>query len=126
MDWKQELLKRLDALAEKLGTTGAYLWAVLYRQARLEGMADTADAIFLGILTYIAYHVAKTCYKKYQEKSEKGHYSSGDAWMAGTIILSVVGTAFSVWSFCVLHSAVLESLNPGYYALEKILQTLGK
>lgn len=127
MDWKQELLRRLDALADKLGTTGAYLWATLYRQARLEGLADGADAIFLGVLTYIAYRMAKGCYEKYKEKKEAGHYSSaGNGWMAGVITLSIVGTGFSVWSFCVLHNAVLECLNPGYYALEKVLQTIGK
>jgi len=120
MDWKTELLKRLDALADKLGTTSAYLWHVLVKQAIATGVADviTSLILVLGIVfAFKFYHWA-------DEKAKDCHDDSG--YIVLRIVL-VIGAGVSVIeSFCSLYSGILELVNPEYYALHEILQTLSK
>ncbi len=117
MDWKQELIKRLDALAAQLGTTGAYLWEVLVRQAKISGYTDLGCTVFLGALTYAGYKMARILWDKHEED---GGYA------VGAVLIGCVSVGISIWTVVTLQVAVLELSNPSYYALEKILQTVGK
>ena len=40
MNLSPEVLAKLDALAQKLGVTAQYLWAILVRQARIEAIQE--------------------------------------------------------------------------------------
>lgn len=128
MDWKQELLKRLDALSDKLGTTGAHLWAVLVRQASLEGGMNIGDAVILVVLAVVGYHFAKHCYRKYVEanKNNNGYSSKGDGWCFGYIALGIVSGALVIIATCIAHQGLLSLLNPEYFALSRIIETFGK
>lgn len=126
MDWKQELLKRFDAVAAKLGTTAEYLWAVLVKQSIAQGIADAIIALLCLIAVLVLYKsVLPYCSKRFAEEDEKGcgteigwEFAIGFT-IAGIVVLSV---AFGVN----LHDAVLELVNPQYYALHEVLQTLGR
>jgi len=124
MDWKQELLKRLDALADKLGTTGAYLWQVLVRQAVLGGVADSVVAVFLGVAAYLAFKYARYCYGKYIESSQKDRYYPSEGWIAGYILLGIACAGLALASTLVAHDAILELMNPAFYALKEVLSSV--
>ena len=50
----EELLKRLDALAAKLGTTGEQVWAILVKQARIEAITHALGGLAFAALIFYA------------------------------------------------------------------------
>jgi hypothetical protein len=48
-----EIIKRLDALAEKVGATGEYLWRVLVRGEIVAGIVYIGVAVFLGTVALV-------------------------------------------------------------------------
>lgn len=114
MDWKQELLKRLDALADKLGTTGAYLWQVLVKQGIVTGVQDC----LIGLTWLIFWIVALKLGKHLRESGTENQ----DAGWVLTIGCNGMWIVIGIY----LYSGIAELLNPEYFALTQILQTLGK
>jgi hypothetical protein len=118
MDWKQEMLKRLDALADKLGTTAAYLWSVLLKQARLDGIESLIAVGFLTALAVTAYKYGNKCFV-YAEETDDDFYVGG--YTLRVVMFLCLGIA--CWY---LSDAVEHFLNPSYFALHEVLETLGK
>jgi hypothetical protein len=118
MDWKQEMIKRLDALADKLGTTAAYLWSVLVKQAWLNGIDDLMAVGFLTVLAITFFRYSNKCFVK----AKKGD----DSYYVGAYILRVamfiaIGIAIACFSDGIQHF-----INPAYFALHEVLETLEK
>jgi len=122
MDWKQELLKRLDSLAEKLGTTGAYLWQVLVRQGRVEGIADLVTAGLLGIIIFCLYKTIQLFHRKAEAEDTFDDFG----WIVGQIIAGISLVLATVFLCVALYNGILEIANPEYYALHEVLQTIAK
>lgn len=121
MDWKQELLKRLDTLADKLGTTAAYLWHVLVKQRIAEGIENILIGLVwteLWIAILIISHKMRT--KIAQESDEK------DNWIAGGYAVLGVGQMCLLGIGTYLFDGIVQLINPEYFALERLLQTIGK
>lgn len=117
MDWKQELLKRLDSLGAALGNTGAHLWEVLVRQSIAMGVADAILALICLVAMFVFLRYARKCWLLSENRQ---------GYIALTGLL-IVGTCITFFAFGVnTYSATLELINPEYYALEKVLQTVGK
>ena len=116
MDWKQEILKRLDALADKLGTTAAYLWAVLIRQAKIEAITDI---LWIVLVIGIVYGVVRWTINYYTRHDElmDGEPKEGIplvvAWIIGAICIG-----FGIACLFELPTLIL---NPEYWALQQIL-----
>lgn len=121
MDWKAELIKRLDALAEKLGTTGAYLWSMLVKQAYYTGIQDAIWAAAFLIVAILGYKGVRYSYTK----SCADHYGA-EGWVYG-VVFGCIGVVACVGLFLGFSTeAIKEIANPGYYALKQILETVGK
>jgi hypothetical protein len=118
MDWKQEMLKRLDMLADKLGTTTAYLWSILLKQAWLDGIELLIAVGFLTVLAVAAYKYGNECFV-YAKETDDDYYSGG--YFLRIVMFLCLGSA----CWC-LGDAVEHFLNPGYFALHEVLETLGK
>lgn len=118
MDWKQEVLKRLDALAEKLGTTAVYLWAVLVKQAYLTGIGDGIVALMLFGVSWFSIK----CFNKTLVKAAE----EDDDWYFASVLLGIVIAVLILSGINYGLDSFRELLNPGYYALHDVLQTLGK
>lgn len=119
MDWKQELIKRLDALADKLGTTGQYLWTVLVKQAYVVGFTDF---IWVGFYIGAAYALYKAgnYFRETADEEREGAF-----WVPAIISwIAVVGMVIGVFYNAI--EGVQYLINPQYYALHEVLQTLGK
>lgn len=117
MDWKQELLKRLDAVASKLGTTTEYLWRVLVKQGYVEAIATLCIIPVLLLCAYGCYVFVK---KIWAVGVKDDWDSPGPRFgvvfgIVGSIILVVV-------SACNAYYGVIQLLNPEYFALQQILQ----
>lgn len=123
MDWKQELFKRLDALAEKLGTTAAYLWSVLVRQAVAEGVGSlvTAVAMMVGVVVLIKL-AGKAQKHKLGDVNNDGFFNEFVGWF---LLPAAATGAFAIGIACLIDG-FQHLYNPAYFALHEILNTLGK
>lgn len=114
-----ELLKRLDALAAKLGVAAQYLWSVLLRQAQVEAWKDIVEGSIWAVVAIVSGIMLVTTIRR---ESKKDGY---DGWMPEPIILAIAATIFLlvgiVVAGCLLDSAIDPLFNPGYWALHHIL-----
>lgn len=113
----EEILKRLDALAAKLGTTSTYLWSVMVKQAIVTGYVDLGVAIIFvlvgaaaGLMLGLFIRFAKSDKYKYDE------WPLGCSILAGVVLLLCIGIAIGF-----SYSAALELANPQGWALQTIL-----
>lgn len=123
MDWKQELLKRLDILADKIGTTGTYLWHVLVKEGYISGIKDVGLSILFLIIFSISTPYAVKFWKKVYKADAYKSDESDIAWGFVFSLLSLVGFVFFI---CFIYDGIGELFNPEYFALQKLLETLGK
>lgn len=120
MDWKSETFKRLDAIGEKLGVAAAHLWSVLIRQGIAVGMQDCLiGMVWLGLwiaAMVISRHMRKTL-------AVKDDYE-GENWIVGGYVLMGLAQLFLVGVGAYLFQGIVELVNPEFYALQTLLQSL--
>ena len=128
----EEVLKRLDALASKLNTTGAHLWEVLVKQARIEAIEWVCWALFWFALTYLSYKGGMYVYKRCEEPSiavKADKVFDLPEWrgrgsveiFVGLFIVALVALVFGVACLSGLPGMFL---NPEYWALKKVMESL--
>lgn len=111
-----ELLKRLDLLAQKLGVTIEHLWQVLVRQAYIEAYF----AIFWVILSVVLVTVACRYIVKTIDIAVKNNY---DERLSGRIVMSFV---LGILALTSLMAALTQCsdfgylFNPEFYALDQV------
>ena len=113
-----EILKRLDALAAKLGIATEHLWSVLVKQGTVEGaygvamMAAGAGLILCGALL------------GRKALSKESMNSDGPERFIGFLIPAMVGTVFGFISIGAGFFLTKYLFNPEMYALTEILRVL--
>jgi len=122
VDWKTEVLKRLDVLADKLGTTGTYLWHVLVKQGIVIGAIDLFIASVFLILAILAFKVSYRGYSNFANDWDDTEFKHGSRFAVGFIAGIVASGVFLVH----LTDGLQELLNPEFYALNTILEKFGK
>lgn len=118
---QQELLKRLDAFAQKLGVTAEHLWGVLVKQAQIEATIAFGWTIFELILFVIAVLCLRAAYKHGREWLDGEKYIP--LWATAlygcfATPLSIIAAMFNLFDFIRWYS------NPEYFALQEILKVL--
>ena len=131
MNWKEELLKKLDILAAKLGTTSAYLWNILLKQAYIVAWRDI-------ILSFVLMAFAGCCYylfKKSLVKAEDANTPSDTTnrniatfdttdWHIAAGVAAIAGLVFGGCALGNLYDSIPILFNPQFYALHQILDSL--
>ncbi len=107
-----EILKRIDLLAAKLGVTVDHLWGVLIRQARIDGIEWVAWGCLWFVLAAGLGVWMRVIYKR-----EDG---DGDTFI--TVALFATGFVL-VGLFCLSNTLGL-FLNPEYWALKQVTAML--
>lgn len=108
-----EVLKRLDALAAKLGVASAHLWEVLTRQARIEAIEDVFWALMWLTISVFLGFVSKILFFKKEQPD------------AGLVVAIVSLVCFVAACGCISNTPGM-FFNPEYWALKQILDTLKK
>jgi len=106
-----EILSRLDILAQKLGTTAVHLWGVVVRQARIEAWSDLGIAILWLVFIF---GVAKLYRVLTSDQADEG----------GKIVFSILGTLCLLISVYYFYSAASEFINPEFWALDHIIKSV--
>lgn len=129
---KEELFKRIDALAVKLGVTAQYLWGVLVKQAGVEGVKDLTFVGIFGLSALALALWARTCFKRsnLRKEGECGNYAENyvynydqrvnyeiDGW------ISAVVAGILMIPACILTSDAITALaNPEYWAFQRVME----
>lgn len=119
----------IDHLADKLRVPVSHLYGVLVQQGRASGIVDLVTSLLLativgGCLTcaYLAYRRAADS----ATNADRDYYRSG--WTDSrvtTLILGLVGaTLLTIILIFTLRDAILELMNPEFYAIQTILGAL--
>lgn len=110
---KEELLKRLDVLAAKVGVASEHMWGVLVRQAYIEGISVLVATLLVAIGSVFIWR---------QFVKSNGAYDDLDVlWLIAGTISTIIGIVFLVISVDLVPTAIF---NPEYYALKQILTVL--
>jgi hypothetical protein len=107
----EELLKRLDALATKMGTTVDHLWPVLLRQQRIEGIYDVVVGLLLVVVCVAIWRATG----KYIREHE---YDSDIAWPVRVVGIGI----FGLFALVLFGEAITCLLNPEYAALKALAE----
>lgn len=113
--WKQEIFKRLDALATKLGVASQYLFGLFVRQSFIAGIECLVGSILSAVL-------AVFLYKKIPAWREWENEPRTDR-MATPFAIIGIPMAFIVFVVCFINS--IDYLgNPQYWAFKNLLDTI--
>lgn len=128
---KEELFKRIDALAVKLGVTAQYLWGVLVKQAGVEGMKNLA---LVGLFSLTALGLAlwaKRCFNReaLRKEGKSGAYAEDFVYtrdqrenysIAGWVS-TIAAMALTVPIVICLSEAITPLMNPEYWAFQQVM-----
>ncbi len=107
-----EILKRVDALAAKLGVTVDHLWGVLIRQARIEWIEWIVWSILWFVLAAVTGVLIRVIYKR--EDGDGDLFITSAIFAAGFVVAGL---------FCLSNTLGL-FLNPEYWALKQVTSIL--
>lgn len=141
-----QLFDRLEPIAEKLGQGAEFLWHVAVRQVYLSSVGwflFAAALIGLGLtMRRLAKREAarwQTLEDKMLERVERGIYQnrgySGltdraikdalDGWKFPWVALDWLGLAIAVTGVIPFYSGITRLVNPGFYAISKMMEAVG-
>jgi len=112
-EMQAELLKRLDALATKVGTTGEHLWTVLVAQARIDAIQYIIGAILVLLAAIVVAYIGTHIWK-----SADG-FNDGKAWGIFLWFAASIGFAAAA---ALATDSLTPLLNPEYWAFKEILR----
>jgi hypothetical protein len=112
-----EILKRIDLLAAKLGTTASQVWEIFLKQAKVEVWEDLGLTVLGTGLIIGGAFLARWATKQFQAAS----YNNKDLYIAPVVIGWLVGLLGGVLLLVGSLSIWTPLLNPQYWALQQIL-----
>ena len=133
---KEEVFKRLDALAEKLGVAADHLWEVLLRQADVAVYGYAVKIAFVLLFLVAGVFVCRWCFRREialreawearEAREENSRYRPNPDWALPIVVTfpTVVIPIAAILSFAI--DALTPLLNPEYWALQKVIEMLGR
>ena len=124
-----ETIVMLERLAQKLGTTSEYLWAVLLKQATITGVMNLFYFFAMLAAGYILFRIHLKLAKEVPDKYGRGSslYDDNDNYEIAMIVATLIwGGAFLITFFVSLNNGIIAIIHPEYWALHQILSALGK
>lgn len=132
-DWAKMVSDKLNVLATALKTSVEFLWSALVKQAYFEGTYALVVTLFLVTVATIAFRYFFkglawwNTENMTKERTQYGHWNdvqTAHFWLQGALPF-VIGTVCTIAAFT-WFADCYALFNPNYWALQKILETLGK
>jgi len=119
---QQQLLDRssdfIDKASQALGSTGQHVYEVLVRQQMIQGIGGIISlVVFLTLAIVPSLYLFKWAYKRHQ----KDRYS--EAYLGATFVSLIILLVAAIVAG-VLQDSVQHILNPEYYAISMIFDTI--
>lgn len=106
-----EIIKVIETLAAKLGTTAEYLWGVLIKQAPISGMCDILGFVIVGSILFCLYILVR-----------KTEYADSDAEITSWGGLGIASLIVLIALLTTLTDIISCFANPEYWALKQIIK----
>lgn len=116
-----ETNQMLEKLANKLGTTTEYLWGILVSQAKIDAITTIFQYLIIAIFGIVLYKLNK------RFRIEKDNYTT---YEKHDYIGFIMASCFGIWcilsfiAFLSIGNTVNGLLNPEYWALNEILESI--
>jgi hypothetical protein len=112
---KEEILKRIDALADKLGVAASYIFKLYVQQARVEVLHDFAVLIVSGVITWVSIKAMQYFFADSDSDARIPFVICG---FLGTIVAAIMLIDFmfsDVWT---------AMMNPEFWAFHHIVRDI--
>ena len=112
----------IDRMAEKLGTTSEYLWGVLLKQAPISA---TITVFYFVIILFLGYGIYRLhLWLREEDEDGRSRYWHNDDLAIPMAVAAIIWAGLFVIWFLTLGNAINGYINPEYWALEKILNSI--
>ncbi len=108
----EQTTQLLQSLADKLGTTAEHLWAVLVRQAPINGVVTLVQFALLGAYLYWLLGLRDRSAQWFDDAPPK---------FVGYCVAWAIAAIVSIAAFFSLPELAASFFNPEYWALDRIL-----
>lgn len=115
-----QIMKRLDALGQKLGIAAGALWGIYVRQGYVTGLQDAFTAGFCALLL-IACIVLWVLFVRSLINNGAMREGDGGVGAACGFLLAVVSIGGCCGFFSYAQDAIMELYNPQYWAITHLL-----
>ena len=112
----EKLQAGMEAVAQGLGITVDYVYPILVKQSYVYGVQHLVGSILLGILAYSLQRCARWLYSNNPDRCDGKEMGATFCWIG-----FVVATIFAIVHLCFVPGYLI---NPEYYAIKEILETL--
>lgn len=140
-----EAMKLVEQLAAKMGVAVEYLWSILVKQKYADGIVHIIlSVVFIGIaitLAALTPRIVQHAKEQYlflvEDRKKNGTGYNGSYWLSSykednaeslmknfPTVAIVVGIAALLLAIIFVVSGVKNLINPEYYALKEILNTI--
>jgi hypothetical protein len=113
-----ETAQILEAIATKLGTTTEFLWAILVKQASINGIISCVSLVFCIVLWLLALFVPRHYINKYYQKTKDDGIFVMYMFVIAGLGLLLMPIYFNI------TTAITALTNPEYLALKEILRSI--
>jgi hypothetical protein len=119
--------KLLEQLAHKLGTTTEYLWSILLKQAALDATTTLLQviAVFVASAILLRTHLRLMKKEKVDGFTESGYGRHGDGVGIAMLLAGLLCAVLVIKAFLAIGDIVNGYFNPEYWALKRVLDTIG-
>lgn len=117
---QEEVLQRLDTLANRLGVAVEHLYAVLVRQAYVEFVQALIGFMLVAGAAYLWYRLGKW----YNDENTELDYTSTDHYGFVLVVTGMVLLVVSIGIIYHLVTTIGYLINPEYFAVKKIIELM--
>ncbi len=116
--------KLVEQLAQKLGTTAEYLWAVLLKQAPISAATDLIYLILVIIGGVLLYKLHKYLSEEGGEYKNSIYCDKEELVVIPMVLVTFLWGVIAIVCFFCIGNIINGFFNPEYWALKEILSQL--
>ena len=124
---EEKAFEYIDAIAANLGVAAEHVYGALLKQAMVSGLRSVVYIIICLAVSYLIIKMFKRIYSDVKEGEDSIFVDSFGISLGGVFAIIIGGVAIIILFFAIMAdigNATTALLNPEYWALKEILNTI--
>lgn len=124
---EEKAFEYIDAIAANLGVAAEHVYGALLKQAMVSGLRSVVYILICLAVSYVIIKMLKTVYSDIKAGEESLFVDDFGISLAGVFAVIFGGIAIIIMFFAIMSdisNATTALLNPEYWALKEILDTI--
>ena len=124
---EEKAFEYIDAIAANLGVAAEHVYGALLKQAMVSGLRSVVYIIICLAVSYLIIKMFKRIYSDVKEGEDSIFVDSFGISLGGVFSIIIGGVAIIILFFAIMAdigNATTALLNPEYWALKEILNTI--